>query len=429
MGRGLVVLGTLVLLALALPVTASAGTIAKRDSGGVPKKVAKRFGLTKKERRALDIASVRVTGREGFGVFVKARFKGNVERLLGRGHLRRAAIALVLRPKSKAARPSVLVTLGPAKAQRVLRRTRSRTVGVIRRGRTVTFFIRGAGFSGVASAQVKAIPRAPRPGRGAAAAQGVPGLEKLDNQEAEEYIEVNVADLLRLRLAVESLDTDDFECDELEDLLDDLEADLRELSALRDLLGTARRRLQRQIPRTRKMLERAGLRDALEAVEETLGLVNSLGDAMDELADDVEQILAEECAPPNISPLRVVMAWSLFGENEVFTSDAYFRLRQPGPAQTGSQGPVTAIRIVIPDNGSTNREITNFLCPTQLPNAALESTSGANDTLACSGGSLALEERFGVNIRTSPNPSAGMGGQIFGYHDGAFRGPFPISGP
>src|SRR5688572_28971933 len=135
------VLALAALALLALPSAADAGSITKRDRGGVSNKVAKRFDLTRKERRALDVASVQVTGRNNLGVVVDVRFKGNVERLIGRGHLKRAAIALILEPKSRSAKSSVIVTQGPPTNQRIRRRTRSNSAGAIRTGRSVKFFI------------------------------------------------------------------------------------------------------------------------------------------------------------------------------------------------------------------------------------------------------------------------------------------------
>ena len=100
------------IVALVLPASASAGSLTKRDRGGVSKALTNRLHLTTQERRALDIASVQVTGKEVFGVVVDVRFKGNVERRIGRGHLKRAAIALVLEPRSRRAKSTVIVTQG-----------------------------------------------------------------------------------------------------------------------------------------------------------------------------------------------------------------------------------------------------------------------------------------------------------------------------
>lgn len=107
--------------------------------------------------------------------------------------------------------------------------------------------------------------------------------------------------------------------------------------------------------------------------------------------------------------------------------DAYFIRRQTSPAQTTS--PITAIKVGLPPDGSTNRQVTNFLCPSQLPNGAIDTTTSTYDTLVCSGGSLALEERLSVHIRMDPPPTSGMDGQLFGQQDGSFKGPFGITGP
>ena len=137
------------MVALVLPASASAGSLTKRDRGGVSKAPTQRLHLTTQERRALDIASVQVTGKEVFGVVVDVRFKGNVERRIGRGHLKRAAIALALEPRSRRAKSTVIVTQSAGNSQRIRRRTRSKNAGAIRTGRSVKFFVQGSGFSGV----------------------------------------------------------------------------------------------------------------------------------------------------------------------------------------------------------------------------------------------------------------------------------------
>ena len=110
------------LLVLALPATAPADTRSKRDRGGAGS-----------GSPVLDVASLTATGNSD-GLVVSARMKGNVERKLGRGELARAGIGLVLRPKSRSARPSILVTTGPSKRPTNLLRTRSRQVGIARTG-------------------------------------------------------------------------------------------------------------------------------------------------------------------------------------------------------------------------------------------------------------------------------------------------------
>jgi hypothetical protein len=81
--------------------------------------------------------------------------------------------------------------------------------------------------------------------------------------------------------------------------------------------------------------------------------------------------------------------------------------------------------VVVPNN----RQIISQLCPSQLPAVQVTSTASNNDTLVCSGGSLPLNQAFTLNVRTSPNPSAGIGGQISGRPDGTLKGPFAITGP
>src|SRR6185503_6346032 len=129
-------------------------------------------------------------------------------------------------------------------------------------------------------------------------------------------------------------------------------------------------------------------------IRTTRDLLDGAIEVMSDLLDEVADIIDEECGPPPevVFALQAFVTYTLFGPGEVRASDAYFMRRQITPAQT--TGPITAIRVVLPPDGSTNRQVTNFLCPTQLPNGAIETTNSLYDTLSCSGGSLALEERF-----------------------------------
>ena len=131
------------LLLLAVPAAAGADTTSKRDRGG-----------SGRGGPALDIVRVTATGSPA-GLVVSARMRGNFERQVGRGELERAGAALVVRPKSRAARPTLLATTGPSRRPVNLLRTRSRQVGVARVGRTVHFVIRGGGLEGVGRIELK----------------------------------------------------------------------------------------------------------------------------------------------------------------------------------------------------------------------------------------------------------------------------------
>jgi hypothetical protein len=87
------------------------------------------------------------------------------------------------------------------------------------------------------------------------------------------------------------------------------------------------------------------------------------------------------------------------------------------------------VKVVIPASGGTPRQVTNWVCPTQLPTTAVSTTTNTNDTLKCSGGSLPVGQTFQLFVRTNPDASAGMGGQLFGQQDSVFKGPFAITGP
>jgi hypothetical protein len=145
-----------------LATPASAGFASKRDRSGD----VRARGLTPAERRALDIVSVTVVGDEDFGSIVTVRFRGNIERALGRGHLRRGLVAVASEPRSRRASPAILATRGRGAFGQTLRKTRSTRVLVLRDGRELTFIIIGPGISNVGRITVLAFAEAPgRPDR------------------------------------------------------------------------------------------------------------------------------------------------------------------------------------------------------------------------------------------------------------------------
>jgi hypothetical protein len=411
----------LLAVALVLPAAASAGTVTQRDKGSVSNRTVKRFDLSRAERRALDIATTKVTGAEGQGVQVEVTFKGNLERRLGRGHLKRAAIAVILRPKSRRSRPTVLATRGAGLRQRLLRRSRSKKVGALRNGRKLTFFLRGNGFSGVDAVEVKAFPRLPGQRRRARSAQQLSGpllTVFLRNRL--------IADLERIEGRLDDADPSQLTCPELAEALEDLKDLDDQLQELRANVRTARRNLNSELRRARGR----GDGEAVEEIEDVLDDLDELQDQIDATEDALDELrsLVEERLRLCVTVLVLAASfnWQFFDPTEVYVPDAYF-FRRNQPAQAAqSSSPITAVRVIVP------RQITNFICPSKLPSGTLSSTDQSNDTLTCrssTGGSIALEERFSMNLRTSPNPSSGMGGRVLGEQDGSFKGPFSIGGP
>lgn len=452
--RGRTPLARLVSLALAcaalllIPAVSQAGVATKRDKGGVSKRLGKLYKLTGKERRALDIVSVRATGEERLGLVVTVRFRGNIERALGRGHLKRAVVALVLRPKkSSRRRRAGLVTqgagvvrrkrrLGNGKVVRVAtttakdwRTTRSRIVGVIRDGRELTFFISGPGFDAVSSIEIKAFARPPRARRGARSAGHVeiPPREFFTSLAEEK---AKAVDKALVRRAPGSLS-----CDELKRIKRDIQGWTSNLEArekkARELSKAAaedaenartdpvfngfpeqRERVIKSYKSAERKWDSAGDKYIIELADLAV------------LAEEVDKLIAEKCGAGKT--LGAVFNWQNFGEGEVKGSG---RFSVQGGQAADVNSPLDAVSVVIPPSGSTPRRITNQLCPSQLPNPAVSTTTNPNDTLTCSGGSLAVGADFTLNVRTSPAPSNGMGGHLYGRQDGAVKGPFSITGP
>jgi hypothetical protein len=105
---------------------------------------------------------------------------------------------------------------------------------------------------------------------------------------------------------------------------------------------------------------------------------------------------------------------------------SFSRMAGAGRAVTD---PITAIKVVVPPMSATPRQVTNYICPTQLPTAQITTTRTNNDTLMCSGGSLAVGQNFNVNLQTNPAPTKGMGGQISAQQGGAFGPLMLFRGP
>lgn len=116
---------------------------------------APKAALNDKEREAIQIRSVEISGDESLGILVTAKFGGNITDVIGRKHLTKASIELVLRPASSDFDNARIVTKRAGLIGRTFAKTSSKKVGVVRDGRTLTFFNFGPGYSRVATAEVR----------------------------------------------------------------------------------------------------------------------------------------------------------------------------------------------------------------------------------------------------------------------------------
>jgi hypothetical protein len=148
-------------------------------------------GLTPAERTSMRIASVRATGAEGAGLVVTVTFRGNLEKTIGRGNLKNALVAVILRPKDSSFKTADIATEGAGAIGLTSKKTRSNAVGVIRNGRVFTFFIAGPGSSNVAEAVVKTFRAAPgrKPARTTSGVKVAPSeWEQIENGLADDEI-------------------------------------------------------------------------------------------------------------------------------------------------------------------------------------------------------------------------------------------------
>ena len=87
---------------------------------------------------------------------------------------------------------------------------------------------------------------------------------------------------------------------------------------------------------------------------------------------------------------------------------------------------------IFPDpHGPPNesRKVVSFKAPPGLPSCSVTTTHSPDDTLACTGGTVAAGVHERLQVRTEPPPADGMGGQFIIARGTASRGPFQISGP
>jgi hypothetical protein len=354
---------------LATAITATAGDVTGRDRVGDVGSA----GLTKAERAALDVVSLRAIGEEGLGVVVVATFRGNVEKALGRGHLAQGAVAMILRPKNPALAPAVLATRGTS-PDAALRKTRSEQVGAARSGRTIMFFVGGAGYSNVGHVEIRSFGRLPLGSGRAAAAGGPPQLtdaefKKIANLKAQDELVV-LADAGRLT------------CEQLESVNKGL------LFYVAALVGDDFRR----------GVEPANDRDLQQLQGFQVAIKTRLDDQCGGLPKTVE----------------AQFGWSFFGTspNEVTGKGVFGEL---------SGRKVIAITIRVPGH-----DIDAALCPPQLPRLSFL----ARDQIKCDGGEIPEGTEFSANVRTSPDPEKQMGGELTAtLDDGSTVGPFQISGP
>lgn len=323
-------------------------------------------GLTKAEASAMDIVAVRVVGADNLGVLVTVTFAGNFEQRMGKGHLVHAAAALVLTPKPGKGSSAGLVTQGPGKVGKVYRETASTTVGSFRNGNKLTFFISGPGFGNVQSVYVETVASATGLGKARATSAASDAPPEIPPGYWKIFLKLHKVDYTPL-----DVDTSALSCDQLDSLL----------GAINDAIS--------------------------DPAADTGGLV-----ALQVKVKTARANCAPPVAPPPAPPAVLgTLAWHFFSSNEVAGSGVF-----TGPATS-----FNSVRIVLP----SGFVITDHLCPSQLPNVAI-----SGNTIACGGGTLAVGQPFTLNLQTSPFPTPGMSGQLFGIGtEGAVSGPFTITGP
>jgi hypothetical protein len=198
--------------------------------------------LTPAERAALRITSVRAQGAEGAGITVTVTFAGNLEKAIGRGHLQHAVVAVILRPKDDRFATADLATEGPGAIGLTSKKTRSSSVGVVRKGKVFTFFIVGPGSSNVGTAVAKTFASAPgrKPARRTAGTDVSPDQwERIENDIATSEAIAGIDEL--------TIDKLDLNCDKLREWYDRVLEDLARARLHKADLQDLRKQIDGQI--------------------------------------------------------------------------------------------------------------------------------------------------------------------------------------
>lgn len=387
---------------LALPAVASAD-VTRRDRRGDVKAP----GLTAKERNALDMVRVEATS-VSFGVMVTATMRGNIEKALGRGRLRNAAVALVLDAVRRRSTDGVIAVAGRRGGQSVAKFARRYPYAVAVDGREVTFVGVGVDLEKVRAIKVATLASTAARGGGAGAAQAgklLGGVQRaLENASADAFA-LNIGIGLRRELA------------------GSLKDDCRKLEGRRFVLELVKNRLQQE------SLGTGGRSLTVRVLKKVDSEIEAIRAEMD------RRPCPKTTVPPGDGELvaegEVSHLFFTGGpEAEVRIDTTFDTDDGNGTARAAaSANPVDAVRYVLPPAASGPRQVTNFFCPDPLPSGAISTTTNANDTLTCSGGSLPLGQRYSAAIRLSPAPQNGMGMQVSARQDGQFTRPFQLPGP
>jgi len=134
------------------------------------------------------VVTVQAVGTDTLGTTVKVTFAGNIADLLGHGGLQQAVIAVVLRSNPASGLIAGVATRGAGRVGETVVRNVPPGAGVVRKGRTLLFFLPLTSVSTIDTAQVKVFARQPGARSSRSLATGLESAEwweKIDKEIAD----------------------------------------------------------------------------------------------------------------------------------------------------------------------------------------------------------------------------------------------------
>jgi hypothetical protein len=173
----------------------------------------------------------------------------------------------------------------------------------------------------------------------------------------------------------------------------------------------------RQLKATSNQAAKARLRQKIKLLDAKIAKLKKLCNATPPPAPGTTPLKGKATCKVSGPRVKGPLSQAQDYEDECDEEDVDYSTKSP--KRVGS-GAFDSMKVVV--TGPVVLQITNKLCPTQLPNPTVTTTTRPNDTLLCSGGSLPAKTPFKFNLRFDKNPE-GDSVQIYLTQSGKLYGP------